>query len=184
MKNKIFGIGLNKTGTTSFGKYFEMLGYKHYCKPTYDNIIKSKNKMGDIFKIADEFEVFEDWPWPLIFKELYYKYPKSKFVLTIRKNKNEWFDSLVRHSKKFPSTKQRLEIYGYYNPNECNKMAHLEIYEKHNTDIINFFQENDSNRLLVLSTHDSYKEKKIYNFINKFYNKDNYIKYPHINKSK
>lgn len=63
-------------------------------------------------------------------------------------------------------------------------MEHLEIYEKHNRDVINFFQENDSNRLLVLSTHDSNKEKKIYNFINKFYDKDNYIKYPHANKSK
>ena len=43
MKNKIFGIGLNKTGTTSIGYYFKQLGYKHYCRVII--IILKKQKM-------------------------------------------------------------------------------------------------------------------------------------------
>lgn len=184
MKDKIFGIGLNKTGTTSIGKYFEKLGYKHYCGCSYDNIVKAKNNINEIYKIADKFEFFEDWPWPLIFKKLYTKYPKSKFILTIRKNEEEWFDSLLRHSKRNPSTKQRLEIYGHYDPNETNKIDHITFYNNHNTDVLNFFKENNPDRLLILSTDDSNKEEKIYNFIDKFFDKDNYIKYPHKNKGK
>ena len=178
---KIFGIGLNKTGTTSIGYYFKQLGYKHYCGSNYYNIEKAKNDIDYIYNIADQFEFFEDWPWPLIYKELYYKYPNSKFILTIRKNDEEWFDSLLRHSKKHPSTKQRLEVYGHYNPNESNKIEHLNIYNNHNKDVINFFNENNPDKLLVLSTDDSNKEEKIYNFIDKQFNKDNYIKYPHKN---
>lgn len=53
MKDKIFGIGLNKTGTTYIGKYFEKLGYKHFCGCSYNNILKAKNNINEIYKIAD-----------------------------------------------------------------------------------------------------------------------------------
>ena len=54
MKNKIFGIGLNKTGLTSLGNY------NLYCSPTYENIVKAKNNINEIYEIADNFEIFED----------------------------------------------------------------------------------------------------------------------------
>ena len=73
-----------------------------------------------------------------------------------------------------------MEVYGHYDPNESNKIDHITIYNNHNTDVINFFKENNQDRLLILSTDDSNKEEKIYNFIDK----DNYIKYPHENKGK
>jgi hypothetical protein len=184
MKEKIFGIGLNKTGTTSIGYYFEQLGYKHKCAPGYKNIYNAKNKINKIYKIVDKFEFFEDWPWPLIYKELYYKYPKSKFILTIRKNAEEWFYSLLRHSKLKPKTQQRLAVYGYYDPNESNKIAHKTVYNKHNRDVINFFKENNPDRLLILSTDDLNKEEKIYKFIGKSFDKNNFIKYPHKNNHK
>jgi hypothetical protein len=194
MKNKIFGIGLNKTGTTSLGKYFSLLGYKHYCKRNAGDSeyvsggklieIIQKNNINKIYRLADNFEIFEDWPWPLIYKELYYKYPSSKFILTIRKNEDEWFDSLLRHSYKTGPTNQRLLVYGHYNPNENNKIDHTIIYKNHNNDVIKFFNENDQNRLLILNTDDLNKEEKIYNFIDKYYDKNNYIKYPHANKDR
>ena len=184
MKKKIFGIGLNKTGTSSLGKYFCLLGYKLYCKPNIRNIKIKKNNINKVYKIADKFEIFEDWPWPLIYKELYFKYSSIKFILTIRKDEEEWFDSLVRHSKRTGSTEQRLVIYGYYNPNENNKIEHITIYQNHINNIINFFRENNPYRLLILNTSDLDKEEKIYKFIDKYYDKNNYIKYPHINKHK
>lgn len=90
----------------------------------------------------------------------------------------------MQHSKIFHSTPQRLIVYGHYNPNESNKIDHINIYKNHNTEVINFFKENNQNRLLILSTDDLNKESKIYNFIDKYYDKDNYIKYPHSNKRK
>ena len=61
MKDKIFGIGLNKTGTTSIGNYFKKLGYKHKGPNSSHNIVKEKNNINEIYKIADQFEFFEDW---------------------------------------------------------------------------------------------------------------------------
>lgn len=181
-KDKIFGIGLNKTGTSSLGKYFKSLGYNLYCNPSYNNILKAKNEINEIYKIVDKFDVFEDWPWPLIYKELYNKYPRSKFILTIRGNAEEWFDSLFRHSKRTGHTKQRLFVYGHYNPDKNNKIDHVNIYNNHYKNVINFFKKNNPYRLLILSTNDLDKEKKIYKFIGINYNKNNYIKYSHQNK--
>jgi len=184
MNNKIFGIGLNKTGTTSLGHYFYKLGYKHYCRPSIINITNARKNINQIYTIADNNEMFEDWPWPLIYKELYFKYPESKFILTMRQDDDEWFYSLVGQSKKHPRTPQRLEVYGHYNPDESNKIDHINFYNNHNKNVINFFKENNLNRLLILKTNDPNKESKIYNFIGKFFDKDNYIKYPHKNKKK
>ena len=43
MKNKIFGIGLNKTGTTSIGYYFKQLGINIIAEVII--IILKKQKM-------------------------------------------------------------------------------------------------------------------------------------------
>lgn len=181
-KTKIFGIGLNKTGTTSLGNFFELLGYTHYCKSSYKNIEKIKNKINEIYDLVEKYDMFEDWPWPLIYEKIYFKYPKSKFILTIRKTADDWFDSLLRHSKRSGPTKQRFHVYGHYNPNQKNKKDHIDIYNKHFTDVINFFNRNDPSRLLIININDNNKEKKLYNFIGLPFNKNNYIKFPHRNK--
>ena len=46
IKKKIFGIGLNKTGTTSLGNYFREVGYR-----LYENIIKAKINILTVVKI-------------------------------------------------------------------------------------------------------------------------------------
>ena len=115
-------------------------------------------------------------------EELYYKYPSSKFILTVRKNEEEWYNSLLRHSKRSKNSPQRLEVYGHYNPDDNNKLDHIEVYNNHNRNVIDFFKR-DPNRFLILNTSDTEKEKKIYKFIDLSYDKNNYIKYPHCNKS-
>lgn len=182
MSTKIFGIGLNKTGTKSLGIYLKLLGYKRFCKANIKYIRMARNDIGGIFKIVDEFEVFEDWPWPLIYKQLYDEYPSSKFILTVRKNPEEWYGSLVRHSRKTGPTEQRLAVYGYYSPNDENKSAHLRYYQNHINEVINFFETHDRTRLLILSTDESKKEQKICDFIGK--PRNSRVKYPHLNRSK
>ena len=50
----------------------------------YYNIEKAKNDIDYIYNIADQFE-FLKIGLSHIYKELYYKYPNSKFILTIQK---------------------------------------------------------------------------------------------------
>lgn len=181
---KIFGIGLNKTGTKSLGDYFELLGYKHYCEFSIGNILRARSDPESFREEIERYHIFADWPWPLMYEWVYDNYPTSKFILTIREDVEKWFDSLYRHSKRTGPTQQRKEIYGYVNPNPndpSNKKSHIDYYENYNRKVKEFFNK-DSDRLLVLKIDDPDKETKVYNFINRPFNKYNHIKYPHSNK--
>ena len=121
--SKVFVIGLNKTGTTSLGKALKILGYRHICChriELIEDIIIQKN-FDRIYEIADQYDAFEDWPWPLAYRELSQKYPDAKFILTMRKSPEVWFKSLFHHAKLYPSTKHRKLIYGFWNPKRKNK---------------------------------------------------------------
>ncbi len=68
MRNKVFGIGLSKTGTKSLVKALKILGYKSVHYPRNLNVLKNYDAAADI-SVAHAF------------KELDKKYPKSKFIL-------------------------------------------------------------------------------------------------------
>jgi hypothetical protein len=102
---KIFCISLQRTGTTSTGRFFKDHGYSvatygvskantwtlSYFQGDFEKIFKSKD-----FK---RFQVFEDDPWWLgdFYKVLYHRLPNSKFIL-LERDSDKWFDSMVSHS--------------------------------------------------------------------------------------
>jgi hypothetical protein len=113
---KVFGIGLNKTGTTTLAACLQELGFRH----TSCNLELTRNAAGGnltpIFEHADQYESFEDWPWPLIYKELDQKYEDAKFILTRRTDASAWFSSLKRHALRTGPTEYREVAYGYPMP--------------------------------------------------------------------
>ena len=71
-KLKVIGIGLNKTGTTTLAKGLHVLGYQKHVSVRGDLLAKYKNgDLEEIFEVVEENESFEDWPWPLMYKELF-----------------------------------------------------------------------------------------------------------------
>jgi hypothetical protein len=113
---KVFGVGLNKTGTTTLGQCFKLLGYRH---APYDRTLLYRLHEGDpepAFAVADKFETFEDWPWPLMFKQLDARYPDAKFVLTERSSPQKWIDSLKNHSERSGTERVREIAYGHPMP--------------------------------------------------------------------
>lgn len=164
LSQKIFGIGLNKTGTKTLGSCLKTFGLKH---KTYDLELLESFSKGDynsIFQIVDEFDSFEDWPWPLIYKELDEKYENSKFILTIRKDQNTWYNSLCKHAQRTGPTKARKIAYGYFMPEE-NRKAHLFIYNSHNESVINYFSQR-KDKLLVVCWENGDSWEKLCNFLN------------------
>lgn len=138
MKNKVFGIGLQKTGTTTLGVSLKKLGYRG---TTYDwNLTKSffEGNIEPLFAVADKYDSFEDWPWPLAFKELDERYPNSKFILTRRKSAEIWFESLKRHADRYDVTKYRKLIYGHEMPHQ-HKDEHIAFYQAHNQAVREYF---------------------------------------------
>lgn len=91
---KVFCIGFHKTGTTSMQQALTELGYK-VAGPQF---ISRPDLQLNILKLAfgfvdqNNFNAFQDNPWPILFKDLDERYPGSKFIVTLR-NINDWYKS-------------------------------------------------------------------------------------------
>jgi hypothetical protein len=160
---KIFCIGFQKTGTSSLHLALERLGYK-VCG-TRSDLIKGLIEGNDwvsIWKTVNEYDAFEDHPWPNLFKELDEKCPHSKFILTIREE-NNWIKSCV----KFFGDKYHFAsewIYGVGSP-IGNEEIYLNIYRKHNKDVIEYFKDRPSD-LLIMDLEKGHGWKELCTFLN------------------
>ncbi len=132
-RHKVFGIGLNKTGTTSLKQALVTLGYKHLERTPALFKLWKKREYDQIFDAIDDFESFEDWPWPLMVVQLLERYPDAKFILTRRKSAEVWLESLKRQAEKTnPDNNPRQAIYGHAYPHG-HESEHLAFYEAHLT---------------------------------------------------
>jgi len=173
--SKVFVIGFHKTGTTSMHNALKILGYS-VCRPFPTNIPNmGKVVLEKAFKEAEKYDAFEDNPWPLLFKEMDKKYPRSKFILTIRPAE-QWIKSVVNH---FGSnfTYMREWIYGEGCP-KGNEDLYIKKYIEHIDDVKKYFLKR-SNDLLILNLKDEDKWSKLCNFLNKKVIKDSF---PYANK--
>ncbi len=100
-RQKVFGIGLNKTGTSSLHQALEVLGYRslHWGgEQTHDAVLRAIDEGEPLLSYVDpEPDAICD-----VFTVTYYffladaEYPGSKFILTLR-DLDEWLDSRRRH---------------------------------------------------------------------------------------
>jgi hypothetical protein len=96
---KIFEIGVMKTGTTSLGKAYEILGYKQmgWNAELFDQWQLFKN-YEDLFQVIDQYDAFHDGPWHNVdYKILDAKYPNSKFIL-LERDEESWIKSVEYHT--------------------------------------------------------------------------------------
>jgi hypothetical protein len=84
--NKVFCLGLSKTGTVSVCKALELLG------------LKSAHYVG--VEEFDEYDVVGDSPVPVVYKILDEKHPGSKFILTTR-DPEKWVNSFEKHFERW-----------------------------------------------------------------------------------
>ena len=112
---RIFGIGLNKTGTTSLHAALSLLGYDslHWGGPAVRRIIEIALAQGEqpLARIDPRFDAFSDiLPLSQNFELLDKQYPGSRFILTVRPVE-EWIESRRRHVE----TNRRRRAAGSYN---------------------------------------------------------------------
>ncbi len=101
---KVFGIGLNKTGTLSLHEALEFLGYRslHHGGMETMSLVQKAIAEGKpmLTPLDPDFEAFTD-----IFGLTYHfyladvQYPGSRFILTVREL-DDWLDSRRRHVEK------------------------------------------------------------------------------------
>jgi len=148
---KVFGIGLNKTGTTTLGTCLRRLGYRH---SSFDLRLLEQVRLGDLrgLKAAVErHDSFEDWPYPLVFTQLDRLFPGSRFILTRRRSPGAWLRSLQAHSLRTDpaiGSRSRTLAYGWPFP-QLNRRAHLSLYQAHLLRVRRYFRHRPQDLLEV-----------------------------------
>jgi hypothetical protein len=135
---KVVGVGLNKTGTTSLGACLQHWGFKHISVNRDAFRLYLDGKIDALLRMAEQYDSFEDWPWPLIYREIDRAFPGSKFILTRRKDAESWFRSLCDHAELHTSPFYRKPIYGYAFPHRY-KEQHIRFYNEHNRAVREYF---------------------------------------------
>lgn len=145
---KVFGIGLNKTGTTTLKVCLEKIGYKVKGCDLELTRCATKSNLESIYETVRQYDGFQDWPWPLVYEEIDQRYPNSKFILTTRSDSETWFQSLKKHANRTGPTEYRKLVYGHEMPHG-RKEHHIEIYKRHNEEVLNYFKGRDDDLLTV-----------------------------------
>ncbi len=95
LPTRVFGIGLQRTATSSLHQAFQILGYDsgHWKSGDWALAIwQEMNRWGRSATLERDYALCDN-PIPLLYRKLDAAYPGSKFVLTIRDEDN-WLESV------------------------------------------------------------------------------------------
>ncbi|MEO1000447.1 MAG: sulfotransferase [Pseudomonadota bacterium] len=137
---RVVGIGLNKTGTTSLKLALTELGWRHMKRTPRLFKHWRQGNLDALFAEAEAFESFEDWPWPLAFREAYARWGDgARYILTRRKSPEAWVESLKRHALRTPPDRNpRKRIFGHDYPHG-KEAEHIVFYQSHLEEVRAFF---------------------------------------------
>lgn len=90
-KERVFGIGLSKTGTTSLTRALEILGYRTNHFPYSALRYESGRLRLDLDRLR-QWDAATDSPVALFYRRLEESFPKARFILTQR-DIDTWIDS-------------------------------------------------------------------------------------------
>ena len=187
---KIFCIGLNKTGTTSLEAELKDHGFRMGNQHSGEDLVEewAKRDFKKIIKLAYSADAFQDAPfsYPYTYQALDMHFPNAKFILTIRDNFEQWYQSITRfHSKlwadgvRIPTAddlkKARYRYVGRpYRGNRLlfdtpesspyEKEGLRRYYESHNRAVAEYFRHR-SDRLLIINLSEDLAYKHFCSFL-------------------
>ncbi|MEM9918406.1 MAG: sulfotransferase [Bacteroidota bacterium] len=163
---KVIGIGLNKTGTKTLRRHLVALGFKHQSY-SLDRFNEYRAGAFDkLFAVMDEYDSFEDWPWPLMYREIDEHYEDALFVLTTRASPERWYKSLCKMAIRMgPFNDFEKHIYGYNMP-QGRKKEHIDYYNKFNEEVREYFKDRPG-KLLEICWENGDSGSKLSQFVGK-----------------
>jgi hypothetical protein len=170
--NKVFGIGSQKTGTTTLGICLQTLGFTpHVLRPESRVLRAYARDPESALRYAERYRSFQDAPWSYadFYRRLDRRFPGSKFILTQRAV-DRWFASFVRYKR--PRGCERSDIrYRFRDPRvgvlshklawgidydhlgdcamEPHETVYRTIYERRNQRIREYFEDRPEDLLVV-----------------------------------
>ena len=148
--NKLFGVGLSRTGTTSLSTALKILGItSHHFHHLLAHDLE--NRLTYDRMVVDMFQALSDTPIALFYKELDRDYPGSVFILTMREEA-EWARSWQNHIERNylgwdPYTHEmHVKLYGSQTFDEKLHLAH---YVMHNRSVKDYFANRQGDLLTI-----------------------------------
>jgi hypothetical protein len=192
-KQKVFCVGRNKTGTTSMAKAFKELGLVVGEQRPAERLLHdwARRDFRRLFWYCHTAQAFQDVPFslPFTFQALDQRFPESKFILTVRDNPEQWYNSLTRfHATLFGNghipTLDDLKAAGYIYLGfvyEANRLLHdtpaddpynkdilITDYNAHNNAVQEYFRHRPDD-LLVLNVAAPDAYERLCKFLKKPY---------------
>jgi len=147
-KRKVIGIGLNRTGTTTLGLCLQNFGYRHTSVNEQAFSFFRQGNMDAVMQMVSMYDSFDDWPWPLVYRQIDQRYPDSRFILTKRATPAKWIESISRLAALTGPTEFRRVIYGHGVP-QGNESDYLAVYNRHNAEVEKYFSDRPDKLLIV-----------------------------------
>ncbi len=158
MSQKVFGIGLSRTGTSSLTHALRILGYRAIHYPL-GILIETPTTFALNRAVAERYDALTDLPAALLYTELDASFPGSKFILTVR-DTDTWFASMQRLAfsyrllRYFPKVRRLVrDIFGTDNYND--RLALTKRFEAHTADVTRYFADRPTDLLVINLTADT-----------------------------
>ena len=139
-----------RTGTTSLGRAFEILGYKTFHGPwwsegmLYDQFFKKPGRWPRYYELIKSkiknYEAFEDYPWMYLYEECDKWFPDAKFILTVRDP-----ERLV--ASQINQCRQNVPFWTFWRMQSRKKIRKR--YLSHLDRVVNYFE--DKKNLLIMN---------------------------------
>lgn len=174
-EEKLFCIGLSRTGTKSLTVALYILGYNIIHYPS-DKITFNELASGNFnFSVLKDYDGISDITVSPYYAQLDKIFPNSKFILTIR-DKKAWLTSFERHwsdrdpfndltqNETYMKVRRllRASVYGTYKFNR-ERMSY--VFDLHLKNVLDYFKHKPE-KLLVLNIFEDGAWKKLCNFLN------------------
>lgn len=159
LPTRVFGIGFQKTATTSLYEAFKTLGFDSFHWETGDaarDILDQMTAFGKSWKL-ERYYALCDNPIPLLYEQLDVGYPGSKFILTER-DECDWLKSVERlWDRTCNPSRWEWDVWpisnrihrALYGRTDFDAWTFLARYRRHNQEVKDYFQ-NRPGDLLVM----------------------------------
>lgn len=166
---RYFCVGFNKTGTTTIGRCFEILGLNPIAEPRsphmdYQHLSHLIFEDGDFDRVlnaAEYFRAFQDRPWNIwdMYQRLDAHFEGSYFILTER-DPETWWRSVekwltISHSK---DRDKHLRYLHHLKVDRLEKATFLNAYRAYNQAVKGYFKGRDNFLVMNLEKGDAWEK--------------------------
>jgi hypothetical protein len=184
---RVFGVGLQRTGTTSLQHALQSFGYDvgHWKSGEWAKTIwQEMNRWGGSRTMEKDYALCDN-PFPALYKKLDAGYPNSKFILTVR-NEDQWIESVRKFwNAEYNPRRWTWDVDGFshkmhgitYGRIDFHEQTFREVYRRHNREVREYFRDN----LLVLNIEDPNAMKHLCDFLDRPFGN---VGFPHSNRGR